>query len=295
MNNSIHTFHIPVMGLSFTIDSPIKVARFGISSVISIMEDNLIEKMRQYYYNLRNELYQPITHREDDHRAKRITDYLNLVQRIIKEQLDAMRQQPFIKGSELSKYFEMLPSQHRLHCLFKLMMKCDDNKRKEKVGNYLRQHVRPGTIDANIMTKLDRNRTDKDGNVIADSSDALAALRGFAKSNLTNSSIVLSAGINSRLFNYMETLSVFDRGEDGVFNKRIVLKVSDFRSAYVQGKMLAKKGLWVSEYRIESGLNCGGHAFATDGLLIGPILEEFKSKRGSLVQELSRVKHRVQH
>ena len=57
----IHTFHIPVMGLAFTIDSPVKVARFGLSSVISIIEDNLIEKMRSYYYNLINEEYKPIT------------------------------------------------------------------------------------------------------------------------------------------------------------------------------------------------------------------------------------------
>ena len=46
---SEHTFHIPVMGIAFTIDSPIKVARFGISSVISIIEDRLIEMMRNIY------------------------------------------------------------------------------------------------------------------------------------------------------------------------------------------------------------------------------------------------------
>lgn len=49
---------------------------------------------------------------------------------------------------------------------------------------------------------------------------------------------------------------------------------------------MAKKGLWVSEFRVESGLNCGGHAFATDGLLLGPILEEFKQNRLSLQEEL---------
>ena len=68
--------------------------------------------------------------------------------------------------------------------------------------------------------------------------------------------------------------------------KKIVLKVSDFRSSVIQGKFLAKKGLWVSEYRIESGLNCGGHAFATDGFLLGPILEEFKLKKESLFNSL---------
>jgi hypothetical protein len=52
----------------------------------------------------------------------------------------------------------------------------------------------------------------------------------------------------------------------------------------IQGNFLAKKGLWVSEYRIESGLNCGGHAFATEGYLLGPILEEFKDKKEQLIQ-----------
>ena len=49
---------------------------------------------------------------------------------------------------------------------------------------------------------------------------------------------------------------------------------------------LAKKGLWVSEYRVESGLNCGGHAFATDGYLMGPILAEFREKREELIKEV---------
>jgi hypothetical protein len=65
--------------------------------------------------------------------------------------------------------------------------------------------------------------------------------------------------------------------------KKIILKVSDLRSSLTQGKFLAKKGIWVSEHRIESGLNCGGHAFASDGYLLGPILEEFKEQRHELV------------
>jgi hypothetical protein len=74
-----------------------------------------------------------------------------------------------------------------------------------------------------------------------------------------------------------------------VFSKKVVIKVSDYRSALIQGKYLAKKGIWVSEFRIESGLNCGGHAFATDGYLLGPILEEFRSKQDELVATLDAV------
>ena len=39
---SLHSFHIPVMGLGFTIDTPLKVAHYGIDSVISIVDDDLI-------------------------------------------------------------------------------------------------------------------------------------------------------------------------------------------------------------------------------------------------------------
>jgi hypothetical protein len=96
--------------------------------------------------------------------------------------------------------------------------------------------------------------------------------------------VVLSAGMNPRLYSYFEQFPAFYPDADGHLQKKIILKVSDFRSAMIQGNFLAKKGLWVSEYRIESGLNCGGHAFATDGFLFGPILEEFKAKKEQLVQ-----------
>jgi len=42
----------------------------------------------------------------------------------------------------------------------------------------------------------------------------------------------------------------------------------------------------VSEYRIESGLNCGGHAFPTEGQLLGPVLDEFRASRHELQQKL---------
>jgi hypothetical protein len=31
-------------------------------------------------------------------------------------------------------------------------------------------------------------------------------------------------------------------------------------------------------------LNCGGHAFATEGMLLGPIMEEFRQKKNELIQ-----------
>jgi hypothetical protein len=283
---SLHTFHIPVMGLAYTIDTPLKVARFGINSVVSIIEDKLVELMRKYYYNKYNLPYNPITSKEDDYRARRITDYLNLINTVVKNQIENLKNTAFAAGSDISKYFEMLPSDSVLHLAYLRMLNCHSTHEKEAIIKFLKSQIQPGQIDVNIMTKVDRNNFDKQGNLLADSSDAVAALRGYANSDLTNSSIVFSAGLNPRLFNYLEKLPAFHAHSPGQFNKKIVIKVSDYRSAIIQGKYLAKKGLWVGEFRIESGLNCGGHAFATDGSLLGPILEEFKTKRDELSASL---------
>ena len=60
------------MGLGFTIDTPVKVAHYGISSVISIVDDILIEKMREFYSKKIDQPYQEITERVEDFSAKRL-------------------------------------------------------------------------------------------------------------------------------------------------------------------------------------------------------------------------------
>ena len=262
------------MGLAFTIDSPMKVARFGISSVVSIVEDKLVEMMRRHYYSVNQLPYTPITAQEPDARARRITDYLNLLNRLVKKQVVQLRQSAFEKGSDIVKYFEMLPESNPLHQAYKNFQKAVNPGEKSSLENYLRTNILAGSIDVNIMTKVDRN------------ADAVTALQGYADSELSNSSVIFSAGLNPRLFNFLGSSKAFEAKEDGNFDKKIVIKVSDYRSALIQGKYLAKKGRWVSEFRIESGLNCGGHAFATDGILLGPILEEFKAKRQELTDTL---------
>ena len=292
-NTPYHQFHIPVMGLAYTIDSPVKVARFGIASVISIVEDRLVEMMRRHYYPTINKEYHPISSHEPDYRAKRITDYLNLVNTIVQAQVEKLKQAAFEAGSEIVKYFEMLPDDSALKQLYRQMINTNNQAEKEKLENYLRKQIKPGSIDVNVMTKTDRDNFDKKGNLVQDSSDAVAALRGYAKSNLVNSSIVFSAGMNPRLYNYLGNCTEFDVNEDGGFTKKVIVKVSDYRSALIQGKYLAKKGIWVSEFRIESGLNCGGHAFATDGFLLGPILDEFKRNKQELIDSLFEIYNAV--
>ena len=138
------------------------------------------------------------------------------------------------------------------------------------------------------MTKVDKKNYAKNIGLPPEFNDAHAALRGYAQSNL-ESSVIFSAGMNPRLYGYIGQFKDFYPNKYGYIKKKIVLKVSDYRSAVIQGKFLAKKGLWVSEYRIESGLNCGGHAFATDGLLMGPILAEFRDNKQELIDQTSDV------
>ncbi len=283
---SPHSFHIPVMGIAYTIDSPIKVAHFGINSAVSVIEDNLVELMRKYYYQKEGQTYTPIGPKEKEFRSRRVTDYLNLMQDLVQSNLEKLKRSTFETGSDLRKYFEMLPEESKLYQKFKEWRAEAGAALENSFTEELRDAVVPGAIEVNIMTKVDKDNFDKKGEIIENGSDALTALKGYAESNLQNSSLVLSAGMNPRLFNYMEGFSAFDAQSWGNFRKRVVIKVSDYRSALIQGKYLAKKGIWVSEFRIESGLNCGGHVFATQGLLMGPILEEFKENKENLQTSL---------
>ncbi|MBK1896645.1 hypothetical protein [Chryseobacterium paridis] len=281
-NKPLHNFHIPVMGLAYTIDSPIRVAQYGISSVISIIDDEIIEKMKDFYNKKFNLNYLNISTKVEDYRAKRITDYLDMVDDIVNEKFEAFKQEISKNKETLKSFIGILPNTSDLKNGLQSFL-----NQKEFLSSGFKQfietHLTPGSIDVNIMTKVDKDNFRRNEQLPVIHNDAHASLRGFAKSKLS-SSMVLSAGMNPRLYSYIEEFEDFFPDKNGALKKKIILKVSDFRSAMIQGNFLAKKGLWISEYRIESGLNCGGHAFATEGLLLGPIIEEFKQKKNELIQ-----------
>lgn len=280
-----HTFHIPVLGLGYSIDTPLKVARFGISSVLSIVDDELIERVREYHTRKHNLEFISISKTSTDSRANRICTYLNFLHDLTERQFEDLRQQDFTAGSEICKYFELLPEGSNLKNGYELMMDYPEGEPKKLFQHVLRREMKPGAVDVNIMAKVDKMNYIDNKYAGDENTDALAALRGFAMSKL-QSSIILSAGMNPRLYSYLTQFNDFFPDEKGKIRKKIILKVSDFRSALIQAKFLAKKGLWVSEFRIESGLNCGGHAFATEGYLLGPILSEFTLKRTVMYNEL---------
>src|SRR5690554_7034160 len=100
-SSSPHTFHIPVMGLGFTIDTPLKVARFGISSVLSIVEDELLERMSEFYCLAEGIPFVPLSGKDPDSREKRITAYLNLLDTLVKKQMANIKQEPFYSGKDI--------------------------------------------------------------------------------------------------------------------------------------------------------------------------------------------------
>lgn len=277
------------MGIGFTIDTPVKVAHFGIASVISLGDDSLAERMRSFYCNKYGFPYTEIDDNQEDYRAKRLTAYLNLIQIIVENNFKTLKQENFTPNSNLTKYFELLPETSPLKIAYNKMLNEKEEAIKKSLQEKLKSELEVGNIDVNVMTKLDRDNFTKKGEQLPiEYNDAHAAVRGFAKSKL-NSGIVLSAGLSPRLYSYLANFDCFFPDKSGKLEKTVILKVSDYRSALVQGKFLAKKGIWVSEYRVESGLNCGGHAFATNGFLMGPILEEFKLNKQQLIDEVHQI------
>ena len=158
--NNSHTFHIPVMGLAYTIDSPIRVAHYGISSVVSITDDEVIEKMRAFYSEKFEQPYQEITQKFHDYRAERITHYLNLVDTIVKEKFENFKNELAESRTSLENYIDMLPNKSDLKKGLQGFID-DGITIKETIKSYLEQHLAPGDIDVNIMTKVDKDNFDK--------------------------------------------------------------------------------------------------------------------------------------
>ena len=103
MTDTIHSFHIPVMGTGHSVDTPIRVAPFGISSVISLVDDLLLEEIRQYYAEKHGLPYHKIAKNEADGRAKRISAYLNVVHEIVQKKMVEIKQQHFFENNNKKK------------------------------------------------------------------------------------------------------------------------------------------------------------------------------------------------
>jgi len=262
----VHRIHIPVMGICYTADTPVRVAHFGITSVISLVDDGLLEEYRMAYAErLGLDLGSPQTTR-----IGRIRSYLDFVADEVDRKFKRLCAERFDGGSDKDLYFLMLPLDSRLRVEYDGIF-AKTGLARIAAEAALTEKMEPGEIQANIMVGLNHDEA------------AFDAVRGFAASKV-NGSLVLSAGVNLAVFEEIAKCKDFYRTGAKPPKKKIILKVSDYRSALVQGRYLAKKGLEVYEYRIESGVNCGGHAFFESKKLLLDVVREFVEKRKELFE-----------
>lgn len=275
----LHKIHIPVMGVCYTVDTPIRVAHLGLTSVISLVDDGLLEEYRMAYgERLGVDVGSPQTTR-----IGRIRSYLDFMADEVQRKFEwicGMRIARCVEDggipcsgatcvelTEKDRYFLMLPADSPLRAEYDLV--CSKKGLARVLAEMeLTQKMEVGEIQANIMVNLNHEEA------------ALDAVRGFAASKVCGS-LVLSAGVNLGVFEEMAKYDCFYRKGNvsktigTAPQKKIVLKVSDYRSALIQSRYLAKKGLEVYEFRIESGVNCGGHAFCESKKLMPDVLKEF--------------------
>jgi hypothetical protein len=157
-----HKFHIPVLGVAYSVDAPLKVAQYGISSVMSLVDDTLVERLRQHYLEKFGRPYIKIED-SDDARSLRITAYLNMVKQLVEEQFEELRNSPFEIGSEITKYFDMLPDSSELKIKYYEMLNSEEEQVQTNLQNELRKNIFPGSIDVNIMTKVDKANYNSEG------------------------------------------------------------------------------------------------------------------------------------
>ena len=262
----MHKIHIPVMGICYTADTPVRVAHFGITSVISLVDDGLLEEYRMAYAErLGLDFGSPQTTR-----IGRIRSYLDFVADEVERKFERLCTERFDGGSDKDRYFLMLPLNSRLRVEYDGIF-AKTGLARIAAEAALTEKMEPGEIQANIMVGLNHDEA------------AFDAVRGFAASKVKGS-LVLSAGVNLAVFEEIAKCKDFYRTRDKAPSKKIILKVSDYRSALIQGRYLAKKGLEVYEYRIESGVNCGGHAFFESKKLLLDVVREFVAKKNELFE-----------
>ena len=217
-----HTFHIPVMGAAFTVDTPLKVAKYGINSVIALADDFLLERLRKMYSEQNEIEYTEIKNNTVDYRANRITSYLNLINKLSRQKFEEFSCSTEEKIEEIKKYFSMLPNGDQLKKEF--LSKIDKAFNRVEISKWLKNNLSFGSIDVNIMTKVDKTNFFKNKELPSEYNDAHAALRGYAKSNL-ESSVILSAGMNPRLYSYISNFDDFFPNKFGYIKKKIVLSI----------------------------------------------------------------------
>ena len=143
------------MGIGYTIDTHLKIAHLGMDSVISLVDDILLEKLRKMYSEKFEVPYKEITDKIDDFRAKRITSYLNLINELVDKKIEDLKTVTLEKSNELMEYLNMLPNSSTLKDEFKKLTA--NNFNTTDIKKWISNSLHKGSIDVNIMTKVDKD------------------------------------------------------------------------------------------------------------------------------------------
>ena len=168
MDKYYHTFQIPVMGTGHSADTPLRIAPFGITSVVSTVDDILLEKLRRYYSKEFNLPQFKIPVSEEDGRAKRITAYLDTLKEIVRIKFEAIQNQPFFDNNDKQKYFDLLPEESLLKKGYNKLIAMNEGPERDALESELNDKMEPGSIDINIMVKLDKVNYDQNGELLGD-------------------------------------------------------------------------------------------------------------------------------
>ena len=144
-----HSFHIPVMGIGFSVDSALKVARFGINTVMSLSGNSLHEKLRKFHSEKHGIPYEKITKEVDDFKAKRTTAYLNFLDNQITKTFDNYANSPLQYKGEIEKCIDLLPNNSNLKQEFHNLMEAP--LVPSKIKNWIETNLEVGSIDVNII------------------------------------------------------------------------------------------------------------------------------------------------
>lgn len=145
----LHKIHIPVMGICYTADTPLRVAHYGITSVISLVDDGLLEDYRLAYAK---RLGIDVGEKESS-REKRIKMYLDFLTDETERKFNWICGLHFDGKSAKDIYFKMLPANSPLKKEYEAVCsKTGLARLGDEVA--LTKKMQCGEIQANIMVNL---------------------------------------------------------------------------------------------------------------------------------------------
>ncbi|MCK4488444.1 MAG: hypothetical protein KAU38_17005 [Desulfobacterales bacterium] len=82
--------------------------------------------------------------------------------------MEDIREQPFFEVNDKAKYFDLLSEETPLKRGYNKLLKMKAGPERNALAKDLTRRMQPGSIDVNIMVKLDAISPDNNGNPLSD-------------------------------------------------------------------------------------------------------------------------------